>query len=186
MVTVTEKGFDIVVRVAGVLPNSALVATVLGEHRVGVYAAPAYLEPRSVPDRLGHLCEHEYIGFASPGLSDVLVRSFEVGGSTVCLVPRSRLSLNSNNAILATAKAGHGMMTPPRYVTRANVAAERLVDVLPSLDASTGRIYALRPESRLPSHKVRQFVEFLKQTVGDRLRTTSGTDARGIDGSASC
>lgn len=167
MVAVAEEGFDVAVRVAGALPDSALLATVLGEHRVGTYAAPSYLERRGMPDGPKDLEAHECIGFVPPGAGAPLPWAFDCGRSVVRMAPRGRLTFNSNNAMLAAAEAGHGIAALPDYVARGGVSGGRLVPVLPYVVADAGRIHALRPAARIATPKVRAFVAFLKEAVAD-------------------
>ena len=166
MVRVAEEGFDAVVRItAGPLSDSALLATTLGPHRVGAYAAPAYLGRAGTPATPAELSAHECIGFVPPGAAAPLHWTFGSGREVVRVAPRGRLMLNSNNAMLAAAVAGHGIVALPDYVAARAVEEERLAPVLADATASLGEVHVLRPSSRTALPKVRALVALLREQV---------------------
>ena len=158
MVSIAEEGFDVAVRIAPRLADSALVATTVGPHRVGLYAAPAYLRTRGEPKSADDLPAHECLGFLPPGATEALPWTL---GTSERYAPDGRLTLNSDAALLRACVAGQGIAALPDFVAAGSVAQGTLEAVLGSA-ASVGSIHALRPARRSPSAKVAVFTAFVR------------------------
>jgi DNA-binding transcriptional LysR family regulator len=89
------------------------------------------------------------------------------------MVPRGRavrlsgdLNLDNGDALRRVAVLGHGIVCLPTYLVGEDLMAGRLVQILPerlSLEASAFAIY---PQSRHPSPKVRALIDYLVEALG--------------------
>lgn len=165
MVRLAEEGYDLAVRIAPRLADSALVARALGPHRVIAVAAPGYLAARGAPRTPADLGGHECLAFAPPGLGRPLPWVFEVRGRRVEHAPHGRLRLNSNLAMLRAAAAGHGVALLPDYVAHGDVEAGTLRRVLEDAPVPPGTISLVRSPDRRPVPKVTAFAAFLQALV---------------------
>lgn len=137
-----EAGFDVAIHVRQGLASDVdeiLIATI-----PSVYcAAPAYLadrpaivEPR---DLLAHVCVNYSL---QPNLNEWL---FHRGDETVSVHVRFRLSSNSGQILRGFAVAGHGVAVLPRYRVAADLAAGRLVALVPDWQPPELRLTATVP-----------------------------------------
>ena len=169
MVSIAEEGFDVAVRIAPQLADSALVATVISPHRVGLYAAPNYIGMRGEPRFADELSSHDCVGFLPPGAAEPL--SWIVGNERH--EPDGRLTLNNDAALLRACVAGQGIAALPDFVAADAIVAGTLQSVLGAA-RSVGSINALRPSRRSASAKVTAFVAFVRDAA------SVGTQRRGV------
>ena len=160
-VDMISEGFDVSLRVRfPPLEESDLVLRVLGESKQKLVASPGLLHrvrrPR-VPAELSTL----------PSLSWRSLHQEHVwhlegpDGATVGIPYRPRLITENMMALRLAALQGTGIVQLPTMVIEPELAAGKLVDVLPGWAPQTGIIHALFPSRRglLPS--VRAFIDFL-------------------------
>lgn len=159
MVDVVEEGFDLAIRVGGT-GSENLVARKLGETRLMPCASREYLQRHGTPGTPQELSRHncftyEYAGprsqwrFVGPDGREHAVR---VAGS---------MHSNSGDLNAALARQGTGIAFEPDFLVGDDLAAGRLVALLPGYVAVPAPIYALYPTRRHLSAKVRLFVEYL-------------------------
>ncbi len=119
---------DIAIR-AGPLANSSLVARKLGETRLIVVASPAYLERAGGIDPVDDLEKLNRLGFGYVRAAEDW--RFEQGGKIIAVPIRSRLQASDGEALRQLAIAGAGLARLAEFTVRADLAAGRLVPVLP-------------------------------------------------------
>jgi len=164
-VDLVEEGFDLAIRIAE-LPDSSLVARRLGPCRHVVCASPNYLELYGSPRTPDDLRKHNAITYryqASPGewrllSSEKHFVSIPVTGS---------IQMNNSLAIREAVLCGAGITLIPTFLVGDDLKAGRLYEVLPEYRAQEISIYAVYPERRHLSPKVRAFVEFMKERLSD-------------------
>ncbi|MBR0671615.1 LysR family transcriptional regulator [Neoroseomonas soli] len=164
VVDLVEEGYDLAVRIAR-LADSSLIARRLAPSRTVVCASPAYLEQRGWPGQPADLVHH-----------DCLLYSYDVGGDewhldgpdgTVAIRVRGRLQANNGDALRAAALRGAGLVAMPSFIVGADLAAGRLVPVLPGYRAPELVIHAVYAPGRHLSAKVRSFIDFLVPRFGE-------------------
>jgi DNA-binding transcriptional LysR family regulator len=119
---------DIAIR-AGPLASSSLVARKLGETRLLVVASPSYLERAGGIDAVGDLEKLNRLGFGYVRAAEDW--RFEEDGKIVAVPIRSRLQASDGEALRQLAIAGAGLARLAEFTVRADLAAGRLVRVLP-------------------------------------------------------
>lgn len=158
-VDLLQEGFDVAIRI-GVLPDSSLIARRLAPIDQAVYASVAYLEEHGSPRRPAELVGHQALVYSN--LPDPATWRYREpdGRKGVVKVP-VRLAANNGDFLCQAAAAGCGLSLLPTFITYDAVAAGRLVPVLPDYHWRTVNAYALYPQTRHLSARVRTFVEFL-------------------------
>jgi len=101
LVHLTEEHVDVAVRI-GELPDSALVATRVGEIRRVVCASPRYLASHGVPVHPRDLARHQCISFE--GITSARTWYFGSGNSQMSAPVRSRLVVNTAEAAIAAGR----------------------------------------------------------------------------------
>ena len=164
IVDVIDGSFDVAIR-SGDMPDSRLRARRLGPFCFMLCASPEYLarrgEPRAPADLAGHDCIH--FRFANSGKLQEWSLRLEPGETAPHLL--AALICNNSEAAVQAALHGLGIVYSVDFLVREHLAAGRLQRVLPGFEAQRGQFWALWPEHRHVSPKLRAFLDF----VGERL-----------------
>jgi len=164
IVDLVEEGYEAVIRVAP-LPDSSLVARRLRPYRLVACAAPAYLAERGVPARPEELGGHECLGFAHWAPrgewefrdADGVISRVQIGG---------RVSINSGEALRSAALEGLGIILQPEGLLCDDIAAGRLVRVLPGYTPPSRPMHILFAPDRRPTPKLRSFIDAVVEEFG--------------------
>ena len=171
VIDVVEQNIDVDIRI-GKLVDSSLVARKLAASERVVCAAPRYLEGRppiaAPPDLAAHNCLTYRINVGRT------VWRFLDGGGVLQEIPvAGNLTTDNGYALLTATLSGVGIALMPDWSVRDDLAAERLVRLLPQYRVShiefDNGIYAVFQKSRHMSAKVRAFIDYLAQAFEQRL-----------------
>lgn len=164
VVRMVDEGIDIAIRIAP-LPDSSLRAVRLGAVQRLLVASPAYLAAAGTPQTPQHLMAHRLI--ASEGASGP-ARDWRFGadnggggGQTLHILPR--LSVNSLDAAITAAVHGLGIVRVLSYQVAADLAAGRLVPVLPGTSPPPVPVSLMFQGGGRVSPAVRAFIETARQ-----------------------
>jgi DNA-binding transcriptional LysR family regulator len=153
-----EEKADVAIRI-GHLSDSTLNARRLGSSRIRVLAAPAYLERHGTPACVDDLARHRLIGFAAPAsLNTWPLRTGSEEG--VRIAPH--VTATGGGTIRQLALQGAGIVSLSDFLTRADVAAGRLVPLLE--DAAlpwTQPVWAVFYKQGALAPRVKALVDFL-------------------------
>ena len=157
-----EHRTDIAIRI-GTLSDSTLHARPLSSSPLHVLASPAYLARHGTPATPEELARHELLGFAQYEPGNVWPLRHAAGNS---LQITPALAASSGETLRQLALAGQGIVCLSDFMTRADIAAGRLVKVL---DAhSTGfrqQIHAVYYRNTQLSQRISCFLEFLQKKL---------------------
>lgn len=162
-VNLVEQGVDVALRM-GRLADSALGARYLGINPWLTAAAPDYLARRGTPQAPADLAAHDCLVYSSVQGDDRWVFG-ALGGEERPVPVRGPLRSNNLSAVLAACRAGMGLAVLPWYVARESVADGSIVPVLADHALPSQELHAVFPSPKLVPHKVRSFIEFLKQQL---------------------
>jgi DNA-binding transcriptional LysR family regulator len=155
---------DVAVR-AGPLKSSTLLARKLGETRMLIAGAPAYLARHGVPSQVADLAQHNRLGFnyaramAGWPLMD--------NGHTTYVAPNGNAQVSDGEALRRLVLAGLGLARLAAFQVRDDLAAGRLKAVLEDCNpGAVEEVHAvfLGQGGYLPS-RVRAFLDFLVEKV---------------------
>ncbi|WP_225410155.1 LysR family transcriptional regulator [Stigmatella hybrida] len=162
---IIEEGFDLAVRIGGMSEDTRLVSRVVARYKALLCAAPSYLAARGEPRNADALAAHDCLIFSSRTRRQSW--RFRAGdGSWVKAQGRSRLRMDSGEALRDAAVAGLGIAFLPDFLVAEDVAAGRLRQVLPKLDAGDVEILAIYPTRRLLEPRVRRFIDLMVDELG--------------------
>ena len=162
-----EEGADVVFRV-GELSDSSRIARRLAPYRLILCAAPAYLKAHPPITSPMDLASHECLGFAHTELRTHW--RFDGPGGLVTVPVTGRLMVDSGEALLVAARAGMGVLLQPAELVEPDIAAGRLVRVLPKYRAPDRPLHLLYAPDKQMTPKLRSFIEIAVAAFG------SGTD----------
>lgn len=161
-VDLIEEGYDLAIRI-GRLQDSNLVARKITPCRQVMCASPAYLKKRGTPERPEDLLEHNCIVYSNTAHEWRLV---DADGETHIVPITGTLHSNSGLVNRAAALAGAGIVLLPTFYMADEIRAGTLKPVLCKFKPQDLAIYALYPERRNLTPKLRAFIDFLAATFG--------------------
>lgn len=160
MVDLVSEGVDCVVR-AGTPPDSSLAGRRLTGFECLTWASRDYLARHGIPRRLDDLNGHLMVGYAGSATGQASPLEFCTPGGTEEIMLPCSILVRGAEVYAAAAVAGLGLVQTPRY--RILDALERgdLIEVLPACPPPVIPIWALYPENRHISMRVRVFIDWL-------------------------
>ncbi|MGX9220238.1 LysR family transcriptional regulator [Massilia varians] len=165
-VDLIEERADLAIRI-GALPDSTLNARRLGSSRLRVLAAPAYLDKHGTPAGVDALKEHRTLGFTAPALLNTWPLR-HAGGEGWTVAPS--VAASSGETVRHLALAGAGVASLSDFLTRADVAARRLVPVLEEASLPwTQPVWAVFYKQGSLAPRVAALVDFLARRLEEVL-----------------
>jgi len=158
-IDLVQEGYDLAIRL-GKLSDSTMMAKKLGKRTNYLCASPAYLDKYGCPHSLSELNNHscllgtlDYWHFSDDGKE----RNIRVTG---------RLRYNSGVSLVDAALKGLGIVQLPDYYVQHYLESGELVSLLDTFQEPEGGIWAVYPQNRHLSPKVRLLVDYLVEHLG--------------------
>ena len=160
MVDLVEEGVDVSIRFKE-QNDSSLIMRRLGEFRVVLCAAPAYLEKSGIPRQPSDLTRHNCIAYMYRGF-DKLTREWRLFGpeGEVTVPVSGNLQTNSVETLVNAGIEGRGIVMACSRTIDTALRGGGLVRVLPEHHLGEYPIVAVYPHRQHLSAKVRSFVDF--------------------------
>ena len=156
-----QGGVDLAIRL-GRLQDSSLIATRIAPRHMYLCAAPAYLDRHGAPHSLSELSVHNCLIGSSERWT------FAQDGREVQLAVGGNWRCNSGQAVLDAALRGFGLCQLPDYYVRDHLRNGSLVALLNQHQPPHTAVWALYPQQRHLSPKVRRLVDHLKTGLAAR------------------
>jgi len=165
VVNLVEEGFDMSLLIEQQPTPNIVARPITTIHRY-ICASPAYLAEHGTPNTPEALKQHECILFTGTAHP----RKWPVTGPNgqITISVNGRLCINNFNAIQAATLAGAGVALLPDHIAGEDLAAGRLVALLPEYSPSCSVLTAIYPANKHVASKVRVLIDFLVQRFGDR------------------
>ncbi|UCJ16588.1 LysR family transcriptional regulator [Pseudomonas sp. MM211] len=160
-----QDGFDIAIRL-GRLQDSRMLATRLAPRRMYLCASPDYLQRYGRPHSLSELARHNCL----VGSSDVW--TFQLDGREASQRVQGNWRCNSGQAVLDAALGGLGLCQLPDYYVLEHLRSGALVSLLDNHQPPNTAVWALYPQQRHLSPKVRQLIDALRDGLSQRAEYT--------------
>jgi len=162
-VNLVDEGLDLAIRI-GVLEDSPLIVRKLAPSRLVLCAAPAYLKEHGKPREPGDLARHNCLCTNLLPWGDEWRLAGKRGEVRVTVGG----SFRSNNAEMLRAAAldSVGIALLPSWAVPEALRSGALRRILETWEPPASTIYAVYPDNRLMSMKVRAFVDHLARTFG--------------------
>lgn len=140
--------------------DASMIARQLGISEALLCASPDYVKRRGEPLRLEDISRHECLNFSY----EQLRHHWPIkgpDGNTVQVPVNSKVVSNNGDLLRHCALAGMGIMIRPSFTLGDDLAAGRLVRLLPRHQLGQLSVVMVYPSRRLLSAKVRSFVDFM-------------------------
>jgi DNA-binding transcriptional LysR family regulator len=158
-----QEGFDVTLRIAD-LPSSSLIARKIAPaHRV-FCAAPSYLQRRGTPQHPGDLRAHDCLAYGHLATGKQWKLTGPDGEHWIP-IPWT-LCTNNAEVLRDAAVRGRGIALLPTFIAGADLDVGRLQTILENYKVPEISVYAIYPETRHLSVKIRVFIDFLIEHFG--------------------
>ncbi|MDI9221757.1 LysR family transcriptional regulator [Pantoea sp. EA-12] len=160
-----ENRIDVAIRV-GRLDDPLLVTRRLAPCRMMLCASPAYLQRQGTPETPEDLSRAPRLAF-SQAVSTGDWTVYDIQGRPHTIEGACRMTANNIQLLLEAALAGTGIAYGPSFVFGEHIKQGRLITLLPAYRTTELTLQAVYPSAiRIPS-KVRSFVDFIAEALGD-------------------
>jgi len=166
MVDMVGENVDCVVR-GGELTDQSLMARHIGDLRLGVYAAPDYLNRVGVPAHPRELedTHHRIVGYRWARTGKLFPMVMQRDGETVQTQGRYVLAVDDGNAYLEAGLAGLGILWLPHYMASKSQASGALVPLFEDWCLESMPMYVAFPPNRHISIKLRVFIVWVVELM---------------------
>lgn len=155
-VSLVEGGYDLAIRV-GKLTDSTLMAKKLGSRTNFVCASPEYLTKQGIPHSLSELSKHSCL------LGTLDFWHFNEGGKEKNIRVKGRLRYNSGHGLVDAALKGLGIVQLPDYYVQNHIESGALISLLENYQEKEEGVWAVYPQNRHLSPRIRLFVDYLSE-----------------------
>ena len=168
---VTER-FDVALR-TGTLPDSSLVARLVGSSAYRVVASPAYLAQNGTPRRPSDLSAHACLRFTKSGTAVRTTWPFGKGKRVTEVPVNGRLVSDDFVVLRKAAESGLGVARLPSVVVHEALRAGTLVDLLESHRPPPTPVHLIHAGGRHVPPRTRAFIDFVHPRLAQAFADAS-------------
>ena len=151
-----EEQIDIAIRL-GHLPDSNLISKRLSQRQLLVCASPEYIKAHGQPYTLSELTQHNCL------IGNLPLWHFSEKQKNKSIRINGSLTCNSGYALVDAAIKGLGIVQLPDYYVQQAIESGQLVECLKHYREPQQGIWALYPNNRYQTAKVRLLVDYLSE-----------------------
>ena len=166
MVDVIEENFDVAIRASEALEDSSLISRKLCTSYGVTVASPKYLVKHGIPQHPSELSAHKVITYSLNKHPHKWVYQ-DNNGIPIEVKVKNRLKTNSPQLELTMALAGQGITRIPRDHLSDEFKNGSLIELFTDLPRLQLPIYMVYPSKKHLSAKVRAFIDFLIEELGE-------------------
>lgn len=159
-VDLVEEGVDCAIRGGRQLADSRLIAKRIGTMRYLTCASPAYLARHGQPQHPDELVNHHCVNYFSARNGKIFDWCFIRDRERIQVALTSPIALNDSYAYAAAGVAGLGIVQMAEHLMAPMIQDGRLIPVLDGWENDPLPVYAMYPENRHQSAKLRAFTEW--------------------------
>lgn len=160
-VDLLAEGFDLAIRIAS-LPDSSLIARRLAPIQAVMCASPAYLQHMGTPQAPEELIQHRCLVYNLISNSDNW-NVYDATGQLLKTRIIPYLKASNGEFLRDAAVDGLGIVLLPAFIVYREIERGALMPVLTGYHYTQLAAYAIYPQTRHLSQRVRAFVDFLSQ-----------------------
>lgn len=164
VVDLVADNLDVAIRI-GRLADSNYRAVQLGTYEKWLVASPAFIARHGLPRSPDALAALPFVMLSTLSRPHTLELENTRGGHAAVRCVAAVVS-NTATACRAIVLAGGGFGLLTDFSTADDIASGRLVRLLPAWRTAPAGIHAVYPSTRLPSLKVRAFIDAMKAQLG--------------------
>jgi len=157
-IDLVEEGYDLAIRL-GKLSDSSMMAKKLSKRTNYVCASPAYLNQHGIPHSLSELSKHSCL------LGTLDYWRFRESDKEKSIRVTGRLRYNSGQGLVDAALKGLGIIQLPDYYVEHHLQSGELITLLDNFQVPDEGIWAVYPQNRHLSPKIRLLVDYLAEQL---------------------
>lgn len=162
---IMREGIDVAIRI-GDQPDSSLICRPLRTSARGLFAAPEYLEKHGAIRTLEDLQQARWIIMNDSEFPELVGPDKQ----SVTLRPHCRVAVNNIVALFHLGLAGLGVISMAAIMVFPEVAAGKLVRVLPEWNCTEISAQAVFPARARPNSLARHFIDYLQERMQKMIR----------------
>ena len=180
-VDIVTGAYDVVIRVAERLTDSALMARRLATSPRLLVASPDYLEKQGTPVNVRDLSDHRCLGLGYRSATAGQWRFVEARNAVVDVPVKYHFTSNNDLALILAACLGTGIFYTTEVLVQNELKRGRLVPVLPDVCRRIQMgVFAVYPQKQ-PAAKVRAFIDFVEGRIAELETADRWTPLRSSD-----
>lgn len=157
-IDLSEDGYDLAIRV-GKLSDSSMMAKKLAKRTNYVCASQSYLDNHGTPHAISELNKHSCL------LGSADYWHFSEQGKDKNMRIRGRLRYNNGYSLTDAALKGLGIVQLPDYYVQQYFTTGQLIPILDNYRAPDEGIWAIYPQNRHLSPRIRLLVDYLAEQL---------------------
>jgi DNA-binding transcriptional LysR family regulator len=165
-VDLIADGFDIVIRATTQLEDSALISRRISQSEALVLASPGYLAKHGMPKHPFELDRHKIISYSNLKQPNIW-RFIDLNGEKIQVHLESQVITNNSSLEIDLAVADQGIFRIPRFALKDELETGKLVELFVDFPKTSIGVYMVYPSRKHMSAKVRSFIDFVIQELGD-------------------
>lgn len=158
------EDIDVGIRFSEQIDSSQVIARKLAPNRRIFVASPGYIAKHGMPKAPADLADHNCLRLSTVEKWNEWKFKGDNGSELVRVT--GNFEANSADAVYHATLAGMGISRISTYLVNDDIAAGRLLHVLPGHVQTSSAIYAIYPERRNMAPKIRSFLDFLTGHFG--------------------
>ena len=174
LVDIVAGGWDAGVRLGGMIAEDMIAVRLTPPCRTALVAAAAYLAARGTPDTIADLMRHDCIGYRRITTGGTYAWELVERGVDVAVQVPGRLRVTDSLQARDLALAGCGIAYLYEPLVRADLAAGRLVAVLPETSIEEPGLFLYFPRHAAGAPKLRALVDTLRRLHSEPRDTAPG------------
>ncbi len=165
-IDIVAEGYDVAIRASKQLDDSSLISRRIRRSYAVVIASPDYLQKHGTPKHPSELSQHKTISYSyiRQGNSWDLI---DQDGQTIHIPIKSQVVTNNSYMELALCMAGQGITILPHFHLHDEVEQGKLVALFTDFPRLPIDIFMVYPSRKHMSAKVRCFLDFIMEHLGD-------------------
>lgn len=162
-VDLVEEGVDLAIRAGRKLADSTLIARRIGTMHYATCASPAYLERHGRPTHPDALSQHRCVNYFGASNGKMFDWYFQRDGEKLQVSMASHIALSDSYAYTVAGVAGLGIVQMADFLLAPMLRDGRLVSILEDWTNEPLPIYAVYPQNRHLSAKIRVFADWVAE-----------------------
>jgi DNA-binding transcriptional LysR family regulator len=165
LVDMTGEGIDIGIRI-GELRDSELAVHGLAPFRIAAFASPGYVQAHGMPSDPHELERHGCLKYAFESYPEPNLWVFTKGDARIEINPPHALTINDTTSLINLALIDAGVVLTGEVNVANEIAAGRLLRLLPDYDGPARPLNLLFHRRRLLSPRERVFIDWIVALLG--------------------
>ncbi|OBQ85853.1 LysR family transcriptional regulator [Mesorhizobium sp. WSM3873] len=171
LVDIVGEGFDAGIRLGEMIAQDMITVRLTPPFKAVVVASPAYVEKHGRPRAVADLAKHNCIGYRLVRAGGLYRWDLNENGKDVVVETRGTAIVTDSLAAIDLALAGVGLAYVFEPLVRADLAAGRLVQILPKTAIEEPGLFLYFPRRASMAPKLRAFIDTAQEIGRASMRT---------------